>query len=391
MKKLVAKFMAAAMLLSAVPAITLPSIEAQATKAIRFDYTTAFCSDFEPNGSNRVALRQTVRFTPAEGMTMMNERTWDTGVVLYGSNDELYDPYSEPAVTTAPSSNNYVGAETLNPASYTMASAQDSDREIDGDYYDPNGFVKKLTTNGSGHVIVTFKEEFTDSQKRLIREGSGNYFDLYVWPCDEAYDHGTYFVRFQVGEYYRAENTKIKNACTSDGFIKNAEVTIDEQGDATIHSVDKNDLKTTMKKEAIDISEIFVSGVPYPVAVIEEQAFKSGKMKEITAENLVKIETGAFRKCTNLTKVKMQESPMERIKNKAFFECSSLKLIKFNGEEIKTIGKKAFYGLKKNCKINIKGTKSEYKEVLTKIRKSGTSGVKCYRIDDDDDEDEDDD
>ena len=61
MKKMMAKLLTAAMLLSAVPAVLLPSIQAEASKAIRFNYTTAFCEDFEPNDSNRVALRQTLQ------------------------------------------------------------------------------------------------------------------------------------------------------------------------------------------------------------------------------------------------------------------------------------------------------------------------------------------
>ncbi|MBQ9631658.1 MAG: leucine-rich repeat protein [Lachnospiraceae bacterium] len=391
MKKFIARCMAAAMLLTAMPAMTLPAINVEAAPALRYDYTTAFSSDYEANGSNRVALRQTYLIAPSNGMTQISEHSWDTNVIIYGSSDEFYDPYSSPAVTTAPSSDRAAGSETLNPASFTMASAQESKRDIDGDYYDPNGFVKRLTTNGSGHLIITLKDEFSDSQKRLIREGSANYFDVYVWPDDDAYKNGTYFVRFQVGEYYRADSTKLKDCYTADGYIREAQITIDEEGDATLIEVSDYDKKTRMKKQKIELNEIYVSGVPYTIAEIDEQCFKKAKMKQVTAEHLEKIGNAAFRQCTNLKTVKFQKCETEKIMANAFLDCESLSTIRINGEELKKIGSKAFYGLKKNCKISIKGTKAEYKKVLKLIRASKTSGVKCSRVSsDDEDEDEDD-
>ncbi|MBR1628866.1 MAG: leucine-rich repeat domain-containing protein, partial [Lachnospiraceae bacterium] len=383
MKKMMAKMQTAAMLLSAVPAVSLPSIQAEASKAIRFNYTTAFCEDFEPNDSNRVALRQTILISPSNGMKQTGENVWDSGVILYGSSDQLYDPYSTPSVTTPPSSNHYVGAETLNPASYTFSSAQESGKTIDGDYYDPNGFVKKLTTNGSGHLIITLKDEFSDSQKRLIREGSNNYFDVYVWPDDDAYDNGTYYVRFQVGDYYKEDSTRLKDCYTADGFIENGEITIDSEGKATLYSISDTDRKTRMNKMDINLDDIYVSGVPYELAYIEEKCFKSAKMKSITANNLITIGASAFRDCSRLKKVNIKESETTKIYSRAFYECSKLSSIKMNGRELKKLGTKAFYGLKKNCKISIRGSKTKYKKVLTLIRQSKTSGVKCSRIDSD--------
>ena len=393
MKKLIAKCLAAAMMLSALPAMAvMPSMQAEAAKAIRYDYTTAYSSDYQPNGSSRCALRQTLLLAPSNGMKQQSERVWDTNVILYGSSNQLYDPYSTPAVNTPPSENQVVGAETLNPASYTMAAAIESGKQIDGDYYDPNGFVKRITTNGNGHVMVTLKDEFSDSQMRLIKEGTNNHFDLYVWPDDDAYVNGTYYVRFQVGESFKEESTKLKKCSTADGFIEEAEITIDAENLATIWSISDNDKKVKMKDQDLNLDEIYVSGVPYKVSVIEEQCFKNAKMKSVDAENLITIGTSAFRNCTKLKKVKIADSEeLKRIRNRAFFDCSKLKLIKFCGKEFKTLGTKAFYGLKKNCEINIKGSKTKYKKVLNLIRKSGTSGVRCSRIDDDDDEDDEDD
>lgn len=103
-------------------------------------------------------------------------------------------------------------------------------------------------------------------------------------------------------------------------------------------------------------STVKIAGITYKVTSIAKNAFKNNKdIKKITINgNITKINTGAFRGCTNL------------------------KTIKIKSKNLKSVGKNAFKGISPKARIKVpSGSLEEYKKLLAK--KGQKSSVKIIK------------
>lgn len=384
MKKTIAKVMAAAMLVASLPAMAMPTLTLQAAPAsfsasyVKFNgsfnggqyYTVLKKSDgtYEGNASTDSLILKT-----ANGMTQNGTGVWNTH--LQYCNDGIEDI-----------ENATVGNPTKPIKSQTLTAGTESIKKENADltkvkdYYDQTGVVKKAELDSNGELILTLDEgKLTDAKKKELAAGTNNVVEFTPW----AKESGSAFVpvfTIQIGEVYTAGKGKIEGCSTPDGFVKGASVQIKNDLTATLLSVSDEDKKVNMKGQKVEISEIEVGGVTYPVRKFEEQCLKKAKMKRLTAKNVKNIETGAVRGCKKLNRVTMGSTKIKKIHSNAFYDCEKLKNIKINCKNLKAVGSKAFKGLKKNCVISIKAPKAKYNQVVKMIKKSGTDQVKFKRV-----------
>ncbi len=417
MKKTIAKMMAATMLVASMPAMVMPTLTVDAAgfnsndsvsvTAVKFngsfDNGKVIVDDaWYPSGTSKItnASKTALGLRVGDGMTMTTGSTgvWNTHLQFF--NDNQADTHTTTFISkmnTTPS--NKITNTDLTAGSMSITKLQADattgvynaeDVKKIGDYYDQTGTVKSIKLDANGEMIVTLDTtKLTTDKLKELAAGNNNLIEFTPWiPEESATVYSGYLVRsaklaekpvftIQVGETFTAKKTQITGASTSDGFVKNATVTIDGNYKATLVKVPSEDKKTTMKGQKIDLSNIEVGGIEYPIVKFEEQALKSAKMKRLTAKNVKNLEGGCVRGCKKLTKVNMGGAKMRKIHSNAFYDCEKLKNIKINVKNLKSVGSKSFMKLHNNCTISLKaGTDKKYKEVVKKIKRSGVNKVK---------------
>jgi hypothetical protein len=388
MKKTIAKIMVAAMLVASVPAMTMPTLSVNAYAPASFTATyVKFEGSYDTNkfftawedeskeytyGSN--ATTDTLKLNSSFGMLQAGTGVWDTHLVYY--TDEIKGLTSVGTPTTK-STGQVLTAGSKSISKVTVGDTDDLKKA--GDYYDNTGLVTKALINSKGELEITLKDA-DDAKKKELAAGTNNTIEFTPWAKQINDEKYAPVFTIQIGEVYTVNKTSIENVSTPDGFITEATVTINKDQTATLVKVSDNNKKVTMKGQKIEISEVEVGGISYPVRKFEEQALKNAKMKRLTAKNVKNLETGCVRGCKKLTRVTMGSAKMRKIHSNAFLDCEKLKNIKINCKNLKAVGSKAFKGLKKNCVISIKAKKAKYNSVVKMIKKSGTDQVKFKRV-----------
>ena len=377
MKKTIAKIMAAAMLLASVPAVTLPAYNVEAASSA-FSVSVSvvkFTGDYETNkvftnlndSNANLASEKALEMGHNFGMTTTGNSVWTTNIqYLSGTSVEKANETG-------------MGGKELKAGNGSLKS-DDVDLTTVGDYKDNTGTVKKIETDSKGKLLITLdSSKFTTSKINDLALGNNNLIEFYPWTHDEKGKllDGPVFT-IQVGKVYVANKTEISNCMTDDGFIYEATVKINKDNQtATLIKVSDTDKKVRMKSQKIEVSNIEVGGISYPVTKFEEQALKSAKMKKLTAKNIKNVMTGAVRGCKKVRQVNMGNTKIKRIHSNAFYDCEKLRRIKIKCHNLKSVGHYAFKKLKKNCTISIKaGSTAKYNAVVKMIKKSGVDQVK---------------
>lgn len=116
------------------------------------------------------------------------------------------------------------------------------------------------------------------------------------------------------------------------------------------------------------------------VTTIGADAFKNcTKLSEVIIQDdsVTTVGAGAFSGAKALTEIDFSECKLQTIDKNAFSGCKKLKDIKLNGNKLTKVGKNAFKNVKKNAKFTIYAkNKKTYKKVVKLIKKSGAKKVK---------------
>jgi hypothetical protein len=364
--------MAAAMLVASLPAMAMPTFNVNAAptmtvNAVKFegsyDNTQILYPDFENNAVKKtqesVDVASPLKLEKYYGMVSSATNVWDTNIMYYEQLD---------------------GTTVSGPvAGKELQAAVSGDKK---DYEDSTGTVSKIATTSKGMIQITFDGSKLATYKSNLQKGTAaGSIKFYPFDLVDSSDNAIAAFEIQVGEtLVSGKSTKIQHVATPDNTIQDAEIRIESNGNATLLAISENDRKVNMKDQDIEVSEVYVSGIAYPVRKFDDKALKKGTMKTIKAANIKNLGTGALRNCKKLRKVRMGSSKMRKIHSNAFYDCGKLKNIKINCKNLKSVGSKAFMKLKKNCQISIKAGKSKYNKVVKMIKKSGTDQVKFKRV-----------
>lgn len=403
MKKTIAKMMAATMLVASMPAMVLPTFTVNAQPGVGGSVlasSSVTVTELKFNGTyqnGKVLVDESLSTSTdkisnasSDLMIMGTAAGFEQTGTLGVWNTHIQYFTDNPATTT-PSKK--VGSTTLVPGKNSIKKVTADDylnvqKELDniGDYFDNTGVVKEIKVDSNAEVIITLDQtKLTDAKKKELAAGTNNTIEFTPWILWDSSVNNVKLNKkpvfeIQVGQTYTAKKTQIQNCSTPDNIIKNATVTVDESGQATLVKVSTDDKKVNMKGQKIDLSTIEVGGIEFPIVKFEEQALKSSKMTRLTAKNVKNLETGAVRGCKKIKKVNMGGAKMKRIHSKAFYDCKKLKNIKINVKGIKSVGREAFNKLKNNCTISLKvsGNKN-FKDAVKKIKKSKTGKVRIKK------------
>lgn len=378
MKKTIAKFMAAAMLVASMPAMVLPTFTVKAaptftTTVVKFVGTYSngkVYTNLDDDNANKMS-GTALKLNPSFGMTTANGTSFATNLQYLHNSDS-----STAAWTVATADQKYSARDLKGGISIK---GDDVDLSKVYDFHDNTGAVNAIKLDNDGKMTIDFKT-FSDAQLKDFREGNNNTIEFTPWHYDKDGNQLTAPVfTIQVGEVFTADKTEMKGVgYTIDGYVTDADVKVNKDGKTvTLIKVSDNDKKVTMKGKKIDISSIEVGGVSYDVTKLDEQALKKGKMKKVTAKKVKNVMTGALRNCKKLRTVNMSGSKIKRIHSNAFYDCEKLKNIKIKCHNLKAVGHYAFKKLKNNATISIKaGSTKKYNAVVKMIKKSGTDKVK---------------
>ena len=350
MKKTIAKIMAAAMVLSAVPAVALPTMTAEAAKAVTISNVPVSTRELGNGGNTEVII---------EGDTTVATSDLDLGV--YWNDDTKQDTTTKLSSFTASINDNgelcLVASDSI---SSDIASRVNTGKNLIDVY--ANDSFKAVTLNGNA---VTRDDNTT-----------------VTYTASDEWYLGT----FMIGGTKDALSGTIKADIYDEaGLLNSGDVygSINlSSGEATILAgngkLKDND---SLRGQTLNLNTIEYKGATYEVTKFGGQALKEAHMKKFVAENTKKLGKGSLRKCKQVKKVDISDSnKVRKIHSKAFYGDKNLKTITIDGRKLNTVGSQAFSGVKKNCVIKIKAKKTKYESDVKLIKKSGAKNVKYTRV-----------
>jgi hypothetical protein len=380
MKKTIAKLMAAAMLLSAVPAVTMPTFVSQAkddtvsatsatqAKAI-FEVKTAGATNPGQTAgttavSNKgvvaiIALNKDTKITKVEPQGTVSNAiditaTQLTGVTNLGANQVAYQIKASLKNNLTSSALSELLAQIKGGTNtfYVHMSLQNDNATSDTD---------------TDSFFVTCKGELYS--KSLYRFGgevkTGNKVETGIYDSEALLNSGDVY-------------GKIGSLSTTNKDKRMPEIELLQGVKGQIKDND------ALRGNTLDLSTVWIQGMEFKVNKLGSQALKEAHMKKLLIKNVTQVGKGALRKCKNVRKVNLNDkNKVRKIRSKAFYDCKNLKHINIDGRKLKEIGKDAFKKVKKKCVIKVKASKSKYNEVVKKIKKSGAkigTDVKVARV-----------
>ena len=369
MKKTIAKLMAAAMLLSAVPAVTMPSFVSKAADAevVTTTSSNTYASSYIASGD----------LIPAKNGELFSFR-------LTGLSKNVTELVKPSAVSTGNSSAAFVSL--VNPTI-----VQDS---ADSNIYHVRVALKANMTTSEKSTFVNSVKSGTNCFRIKIAADTaataaditaitGAFADTDIVTGQKVFWIGGQYVNGMMRTGVVDDANLLVNGnvyakvdkVTSDGL---AEIELIKQANNEGNKLKDND---NLRGQTLDITKMTIGGVEYKVGKLGSQCLKEAKMKKLLAKNVSKVYKGALRKCKQLKTVNMKDkNKIRKINSKAFYNCKNLKTIIIDGRKLNTVGKDAFKGIKKNAKIKIKASKSKYNADVKKIKKSGATNVKYVRL-----------
>ncbi|MBR1636210.1 MAG: leucine-rich repeat protein [Lachnospiraceae bacterium] len=352
MKKTIAKIMAAAMVLSAVPAVAMPSMtaEAAAPTAVTISGVKTATRELESNGSTKIKITQAAGAT-----TNVSETFTAWGTVTKGDTSNVAGGY-----TISGSAKDYVSKVAIDSDGYVVVSLGDADAEL----------VKLIK---AGTNTITIKATLNNVTTVNMTADDDPYKESASGTA--VMTLGTFYVGGAASD--TSSSTPNYDATDKDGFINAGEIGVVIEADGTAEIVkgqagsnikDNDDLRGQL----LDLNTVNVAGVSYKVTKVGAQALKEAHMKKLDIENTKTIGKGALRKCKQVTKIDASDAnKVRKIHSKAFYGDKNLKTISIDGRKLKTVGSNAFNGVKKNCTIKIKAKKSKFESDKKMILKNG--------------------
>jgi len=389
MKKTIAKLMAAAMMLSAVPAVTLPSFVSKAdTVAVTNTSTATYADQFAGGEGNRstgtkgelfafVLPAGTVKDTYAVAATNVDSAV-QTGIKVELKQDSNSLVHVVASMDTTKMSNSQKSAfmnavkQGNNKFKVTLTRKNVSADAAPAPANTFKGVTLNVKANEafdlSGDAKDAAGNKLTDAYKKSILFNQD-----FSWTSEKTYTIG--------GDY---ENGKIKSGvydvdtylADRNVYAKLDKVTSDGMGEVQLLKQDKNEgnkLKDNdaLRGQKLTLNTVWINGVEYKVGKLGSQALKEAKMKKIELKNCSKVGKGAMRKCKQLRNVNLKDkNKVRKIHAKAFYDCKNLKNITIDARKLNTVGTDSFTKVKKNCKVKLKASKSKYNSVVKMIKKA---------------------
>jgi hypothetical protein len=379
MKKTIAKLMAAAMMLSTVPAVTLPTFVSNAAPAQAVTNTTT--------------------------ATVANQFFGGVGEIASTSNGEIFafllpdgvgaDKYEFTAVDGNADVRSFVTlskvTDNSNPKlihvratlDYTKMTSAQKTAYMTAVKNGSNTFKVKMTRNFPDQWAI---DSFDSPQAITWMQNLGyNTFEKqeqFIQKCFFSSNVSkTSDKTYRIGGVY--DGGKIKSGVADvDGYLMDgnvyaqldkvlsdgiAEVQLLKQDNNEANKLKNND---NLRGKKLLLNVVWIGGVEYKVGKLGGQALKEAKMKKIELKNCSKVGKGAMRKCKQLKNVNLKDkNKVRKIHAKAFYDCKNLKNISIDARKLNTVGTDSFTKLKKNCRIKLKCSKSKYNSVVKKIKK----------------------
>jgi hypothetical protein len=404
MKKTIAKLMAAAMMLSAVPAVTLPSFVSKAADTVAATNTSTATYQAQFLGGEGIVKPSAdgeifsfyLPATKTAKVTNGNVAFADTARVSSDDFDFAVVNAALPAEVAANIQlsksvvNNLVHVKaTLNVTKMTSAQKTQfvnavkdntntfkvkairkyNNRDLDGD-----GKTNSVIAIESGKSYTITKPD--GSKETLTYDQMNN---SYVFGDNiEVVSERTY----AIGGTY--DNGKIKTGVADeDGYLMDgnvyakisktlsdgiAEVELLKQDNNEANKLKDND---QLRGKLLKLNEVRIGGVNYKVGKLGSQCLKKAKMKKVQLKNCSKVGKGALRECKQLKNVNLKDkNKVRKIHTKAFYKCKNLKSVAIDARKLNTVGTDSFVGVKKNCKIKLKASKSKFNQVIKKFKKA---------------------
>ena len=347
MKKTIAKIMAAAMVLSAVPAVALPTMtaEAAAPSAVTIsgigDKTT-----LDADGGTGVKVA-------ASDLTT-NETVADAFVSFSGTSKDGTDANTRGGYTISGGAKDYVSNVAIEGTA--------TDGEVVVSLSDADANLMSLVNEGKNQITI----------KATLAAATAEDDDDNTYAKDDEITIGTFYI----GGTKKALGETIYDATDKNEYIAEKEIGVNVDLSAATAEIVKGtkDIadNDTLRGKLLELNEVYVGGVPFKVTKIGGQALKEAHMKKLEIQNTKKLGKGALRKCKQMTKVDIEDGQKVRtIHSKAFYDCKNLKTIVIDGRKLKTVGKDAFSGVKKGCTVKIKAKKSKFNSDVKMIKKNG--------------------
>ena len=352
MKKTIAKIMAAAMVLSAVPAVAVPSLTAEAaapTTVTISGIDTSKTLELNADGSTDIKIQKASSDT---GNVTETFKAW-------GSVNKADAGNTSGGYTITGGAKDYVSKVEINSSGYVVVSLNDADDALMKMIKDSTNVIGIKATLDAGVTTAN------DSNGKALTS-----------PVDLG--------NFYVGGVATDLTSTNYTATDGDGLLVAGEIGVNltTGGEAEIvkgnTDVSNND---NLRGATLNLDEVQVAGISYPVTKVGAQALKEAHMKKLSIQNTKKVGKGALRKAKQMTKVDISDAnKVRKIHSKAFYGDKNLKTVLIDGRKLNTVGSQAFSGVKKNCTIKIKAKKSKYNSDVKLIKKSGAKNVKFTRV-----------
>ncbi|MBR1634898.1 MAG: leucine-rich repeat protein [Lachnospiraceae bacterium] len=368
MKKTIAKIMAAAMILSAVPAVAVPTLTADAAKSTAVSISTSkdLSGDVDSDGDTGADIDG---YSSNDKGVAVTYRNWYSSKTSENDYDVVFQFGSNDAGVDISGTKKYL--EDVVEASI-----------VDGDVYlsldtSESGYGKVLAAAvKDAKNYVTIYADFQYVEGRSINGTA----------MEENKTTPVTLGEFRIGgDVDTTANKIIKTGIRASGDDNSggqlrdgdvwAQITDDTNLCVELLKTDKDgvlDDNDDLRGATLDVTTVDIGGVTYKVTKLGSQVFKKAHMKKFYAENAKKIGKGALRKAKQVKKVDIEDGQkVRKIHEKAFYDCKNLNTIIIDGRKLSTIGKNAFHGVKKNCTVKIKAKKSKYESDKKMILKNG--------------------
>jgi hypothetical protein len=399
MKKTIAKLMAAAMMLSAVPAVTLPSFVSSAAagdKIAATNTTTAtFTSQFAGGeGTVKSAADGEIFSFLLPGRDDNNANNKNASTVIVPSDEYELTPVAAGLGSemmqyiklgkVVVGANNLIHVKgTLDVTKMTTAQKTSFINAVKAgtNTYKVQIKRKNVTCGGASSVYgitngTTYTRgsaNYANALKALLADGISTGTDSFTVESEKVYSIGGTYDGGKIKTGVSDEDNLLMDGnvyaridkVTSDGL---AEIEMLKQDSNEGNKLDKND---QLRGKLLKLNNVNIEGVNYKVGKLGAQCLKQAKMKKIQLKNCSKVGKGALRKCKQLRNVNLKDkNKVRKIHAKAFYDCKNLKNIAIDARKLNTVGNESFTKVKKNCKIKLKASKSKYNDVVKKIKKA---------------------
>jgi hypothetical protein len=364
MKKTIAKLMAAAMMLSAVPAVTLPSFVSKAADSAVSATSVSYAADLFTKKEDAVPAKKTVTIESHGLVARVALPTYvnvESSVADGALADQLNITYTK-STTASVNNANYTVYDIKAGLKSNLTSQQMSDLR-----------TKILGGNNTFRILTNVSWDDTKGGWNAPQKGQ--------LLSKEQFNFGGVITNGSVIENGVFDDSAFLNSGDVKAKIGNVSTTNKDERliEVEIQQGVKGQLKNNdaLRGNTLDLTTVWIGGNKYKVTKLGSQCLKEAHMKKLIAKNVTQVGKGALRKCKNVRKVNISDkNKVRKIRSKAFYDCKNLKHINIDARKLKEVGKDSFTKLKKGCVIRLKANKSKFNESVKKIKKANKKANK---------------